>query len=93
MSKKLGTARMDTKFQPLDGGWAWMVMLGMGIVFALCMGYAKAYTLLYQAMLVQFQDSDVNTSIVMTVTYAGLFFAGKTKFKCINKLNNYLGVK
>ena len=73
----LDMPEINRTVQPLDGGWAWMVVIGSGINIAICLGFVNAYSMIYQAILLRFQESDFKTSLCQTIFLACVCFTGK----------------
>ena len=73
--KAINTMALATP-APLDGGWAWMVVVGCGLVLIIMSGFGRAYTLIYKELLNRYEETDVKTSAVSAINGGVNMFTG-----------------
>lgn len=62
-SRQVSTASASGR-SPIDHGFAWVIAFSAGVAFFIGAGFVKAYTLVFEQLLLLFNESATATSLV-----------------------------
>ena len=59
--------RLKSRRTPVDHGYAWLISLAAGVSFFIGAGFIKSYTMVYDQLLMKFDESATATAFVSSL--------------------------
>ena len=67
VARQVSTASSMGRRSPIDHGFAWVIAFSAGVAFFIGAGFIKAYTMVFEQLLVMFNQSATATSLVSSL--------------------------